>query len=354
MLINNDKIMVAMSGGVDSTVSSLILKNIYQNTKKIAGATMKLCDKQNVFQDIKEVMSICDKLSIKYFTLDLKNEFKKFVINNFIDEYINGNTPNPCIICNKLIKFNIFKIIAKKLGYNKIATGHYCRIKKDQDRYFLLKAKDLTKDQSYFLYSLKQNTLSNIIFPIGELTKKEVRQIAKDNNLINANKKDSQDICFISKKQTYIDLIKNHCKEKNYNGNIINLDGKIIGKHNGLFNYTIGQKKRLDINTNEKTYVIKKDINKNILIVGENKFLFTNKLIAYDVNFIAFDLLKSSMIVWAKIRASHKEAKAKIFPLNQNKIYVEFFESQRGITSGQSIVFYDNDYVLGGGIISIV
>lgn len=341
--MQKETVVVAMSGGVDSSASAYLLKEQGYN---VIGAIMILTDSPKTSDSIKDAEEVCKTLDIKLHIFDLRKEFKDIVINNFITSYQNGTTPNPCIVCNKHFKFGLFYEKAKELGADYIATGHYTKIENG----LLKRANNKAKDQSYFLYGIKKDLLKHIIFPLSDYdSKEEVREIAKRAGLSVNNKKDSQEVCFVPN-DDYKTFLYANSSIKDTVGDICLEDGTILGKHTGITNYTIGQRKGLNISYKEPLYVIDIDHIKNKVIVGPNTKLFHNKLIATDVNFLTDDIEKE---IYAKIRSRGNLEEAIIEVLANNQAQVTFKNPQRAITKGQSVVFYNkSDICLGGGIIS--
>lgn len=346
-----DKVLVGMSGGVDSSVCAYKLVGDGYET---AGVTLSFLKSQSDENNIADAKAVCEKINIKHYSADLSEEFKSLVIDDFINEYMLGRTPNPCIVCNRYIKFGKMLDLANKLGYNKIATGHYARIVEKDGRFLLYKAKDTSKDQSYVLYRLKQNQLSHAVFPLGEFTKTQIREIAAGQGFVNAHKKDSQDICFVPDGD-YASFIEKTVGFAASTGDYVNLKGEKIGEHKGIIHYTIGQRKGLGIALGKPAFVISKDADTNKVVLGENDDLFHKKVLVDDVNFIPFDELKGEMKVKAKLRYTQKEQPAVIKPYENGRVLIEFTEAQRAPSIGQAAVFYQGDMVVGGGkIIEVI
>ncbi|MCI9287682.1 MAG: tRNA 2-thiouridine(34) synthase MnmA [Clostridia bacterium] len=347
--MENKKVLLGMSGGVDSSVSALLLK---QKGYEVIGTTMELyvgssCCNINTYIDAKNV---CNSIGIPHFTYDCKEQFKKNVIDDFIDCYANCKTPNPCIECNKYMKFGFMYEKAKELGCNYIATGHYAKTEYSEEygRWVLKKSKAGKKDQSYVLWNIPKELIEHVLFPLADFeTKEEIRDIAREANLKVANKPDSEDICFVPD-GNYKKFLENNSSIRPKQGNIVNLNGEVLGKHTGLYNYTIGQRKGLGISYKEPLFVLGFNKQKNEVIVGEEDKLYKKEIIVKDINLLLVDEIENWMNVTVKTRYSSKEASAKIMQ-DDNTIKVVFDEPQRAITPGQSAVFYVGDIVLGGG-----
>ncbi len=350
--MENKKVLLGMSGGVDSSVSALLLQ---QRGYEVIGTTLELfagssCCDTNTYMDAK---NICNSLGIPHFIYNCKEEFRKCVIQDFIDCYANCKTPNPCIECNKYMKFGYMWEKAKDLGCNYIATGHYAKTEYSEKykRWVLKKSNAGKKDQSYVLWNIPKELIEHIVFPLADFeSKEEIRKIARENNLKVANKPDSEDICFVPD-GNYKKFLENNSEIKPKEGNIVNTNGEILGKHTGLYNYTIGQRKGLGVSYSVPLFVLGFRPEKNEVIVGEEKELYQKEILVTDINLLLVNKIEEPINVEVKTRYSSKVAKAQIMQ-NGNEIKVIFEEPQRAITPGQSAVFYIDDIVLGGGKIN--
>lgn len=362
------RVLIGLSGGVDSAVAALLLK---QQGYEVIGAIMSLWGKSSFFEtlknkfdtqeqknmthcaclspdkykDIEQAKNIANKLGIEFHVIDCSNEYEKIVIDYFRDEYLQGRTPNPCVCCNRFVKFGIFPQLAQKAGINfdKFATGHYAKIEYENDRYILKRGINSKKDQSYFLYGLTQEQLSKTILLLGNYTKEEIRNIARENGLEVADKPDSQDFY----NGDYNDILGATPKK----GNIVDKDGNILGTHNGFWNYTIGQRKGIGIAATAPLYVVELRKDTNEVVVAFKAESLNKGLIADNIVFSAIDELTQPLNCQVKIRSAQEPKNAIIKPIENNKIEVEFMDLQNPIAIGQAAVFYQNETVLGGGII---
>ena len=356
--MNEKKVMVAMSGGVDSAVAALLVRDAGYDA---AGITMRLWDKntripdqapsQDLDENAREAYAIAKCLGIPHVTVSLGESFWKNVITPFIDTYVAGKTPNPCVVCNRDIKFGALPTIAREMGYPLLATGHYARITRDANgRYLLQKATDTSKDQSYFLWSLTQDRLASVLFPLGNYTKPEIREMAAANGFTNAHKSDSQDICFIPNGD-YIAFLQQYGNVSMEKGSFLDLEGNVLGSHNGMVRYTVGQRKGLGIALGQPMFVKEKNALQNTVTLCQNEALFSDVLTASDCNWSACDIPATAIRAEVKIRYRHTAAPATVEPIDNGRVAVRFDTPQRAIAPGQSVVFYDGDTVIGGGVI---
>lgn len=353
------KVLVGMSGGVDSSVAaSLLLEQGYD----VSGVTLHLYDNEDAgiaktrtccsLSDVEDARSVARHLGIEHYVFNFGTDFRKNVIGRFAQGYELGKTPNPCIDCNRYIKFGKMLERAKLLGFDYIATGHYARVAYDEGsgRWLLKKAADLSKDQTYVLYSLTQDELSHTLLPLGGLTKPEVRKLAEERGFVNARKPDSEDICFVPD-GNYAGFLENVMGLRQQPGNFVDPAGNVLGRHKGLIHYTVGQRKGLGLSFESPKYVLRKDTGSNTVILGESAELFSDRFTVGDVNLIAAERLTERAEVGVKIRYSQSESCAVLSPLQDGKIEVRFKQPQRAITPGQAAVFYRGDTVFGGGTI---
>ena len=357
--MSKQKVLAAMSGGVDSSVTvKLLLDMGYE----VAGATMHLYDNEDIgldrektccsLSDVEDARSVALRLGIDHYVFNFKEEFARFVIDDFVSSYLKGETPNPCIQCNIHLKFDSFLHRARLLGFDKIATGHYVTKEYDKgaERWLLKCSPDPNKDQSYVLYALTQDQLSATLFPVGEMSKEHIREIAQDNQLVNSHKPDSQDICFIPD-GNYADFIISRAGQQP-EGDIILTDNTFLGRHKGLIHYTIGQRRGVGVSYSEPLFVAKKDLASNTLIMGTADQIRTKSLMAEKLNYIAFDPPQKPFRCTARTRYHQRSAPCTVTPLDGARAIVEFHQPHSAVSPGQSVVFYDGDYVLGGGKIS--
>lgn len=350
------KALIAMSGGVDSSVAAyFISKQGYE----CIGATMKLYDNDDIntiadktccsLDDIEDARSVANRLKIPYYVFNFKDEFKEKVIDRFIKTYELGGTPNPCIECNRYLKFEKLMQRMQELKYDYVVTGHYADIEEKDGRFYLKRAKDVSKDQSYVLYSMTQEQLAHTLFPLGRFSKDEIRKIAEENGFINAKKRDSQDICFVPDGD-YASFIEKYTGKKYPSGNFINKSGEVLGTHRGIIKYTIGQRKGLGIALGAPAYVCSKSVEDNTVTLGTNEDLFSKKLYAEDFNWI-IEKPEGKIECSAKTRYNMKEQSCIVWS-EGDRVCVEFAQPVRAVAVGQAVVLYDGDYVLGGGTIT--
>ena len=349
------KALIAMSGGVDSSVAAYLMR---QAGFDCVGATMRLCDSSllgvhPVSDPAQDAQAVAQRLGIPFHVLEHAEQFRRLVAEPFIACYEQGMTPNPCITCNKRIKFGILLDAALQMGCDTIVTGHYARIRYDENsgRYLLYKAADTAKDQTYFLACLDQHQLRHTKLPLGELTKEQVRQIAEAQGFLNARKRDSQDICFIPDGD-FAAFMRRYTGKDYPSGDFLDLQGNVVGKHSGAFAYTLGQRKGLGIALGEPVYVCAKDMQKNTVTVGPNEALYATTLVATDWNWLPFPALTQPLRVTAKARYRHAEQPATVYPMEDGTAKVVFDAPQRAMTPGQAVVLYDGDMVVGSGTIT--
>ena len=349
-----------MSGGVDSSVAALLTK---ESGDECIGATMKLYNNEDIgvhrektccsLDDVEDARSVAYHMDMPYYVFNFTADFHTEVMDRFVDAYENGCTPNPCIDCNRYLKFDKMFHRMQEIGYDYIVTGHYARVEYDEkrDRYLLKKAVDDTKDQSYVLYMLTQEQLAHVKLPLGGLRKDQVRVIAEKHGFINARKHDSQDICFVPDGD-YAKFIEKYTGKKTPEGDFVDKDGNYIGRHKGIIHYTIGQRRGLGIPAASRLYVCEISPKTNTVVLGDNADLFSSELEADSVNLISVDSLAEPKRVTAKIRYRHKEQPATAWQTPDGILHVKFDEPQRAITKGQAVVMYDGDEVVGGGVIN--
>ena len=359
---NNSKTaLIAMSGGVDSSVAAALMT---EEGFSCIGCTMRLYENDMIGEDLlgtccslkdtQDARSVADNLGMPYYIFHYENEFTEKVIEPFVCSYERGETPNPCINCNKYMKFDSLYKKAKELSCDYIVTGHYARIVEENGHFYLKKAKDPGKDQSYVLYDLTEEQLSHTKFPLGEYEKSEVRKFAEQHNFVNSHKSDSQDICFVPDGD-YAKMIKRYRNKDYLKGPIVDSEGNVLGEHNGIINYTIGQRRGLGVPADRRLYVTKLDIENNTVVLSDNEDLFRRDFYIRDFHWITGNMPEGDIRCRAKVRYKHKEQPATVtLPVAEGQIArVVFDEPQRAITAGQSAVLYDGDTVLGGGIIKL-
>ena len=353
------KALIGMSGGVDSSVAALLM---LEAGCECIGATMRLYSGQTVspeggktccsLDDVEDARAVAQRLGIRHYVFNFTDEFQRQVMDKFVDTYYQGGTPNPCIDCNRYLKFGKLLQRARELGCDWVVSGHYARVERDgaTGRYLLKRAADRAKDQTYFLACLTQEQLSRIQFPLGALTKEQVRRIAEEHGFVNARKHDSQDICFVPGGD-YTAFLREYTGKASEPGDFINLQGEVVGRHRGTVCYTIGQRKGLGLSMGEPVYVCGKDMAAGTVTVGPNEALFSRELVAKDWVFFPFEKLTEPLAVTAKIRHSQFDQPATVYPEDGGLARVVFDEPQRAISPGQAVVLYQGDTVIGGGTI---
>lgn len=354
----NKKALIAMSGGVDSSVAAFLTK---EKGFECMGVTMKLFHNDEVdirentccsLEDVEDARSVAYRLGMPYYVFNFSDRFKEDVIDKFVEAYENGRTPNPCIDCNRYLKFDKLFVRAQELGYDYVVTGHYAQIEFNEEtgRYLLKKSVDLNKDQSYVLYSMTQDQLAHVMFPLGGMSKPEARRIAEENGFVNAKKHDSQDICFVVNGK-YSDFIEGYTGKTFPEGDFVDKNGNFMGRHKGIIRYTVGQRKGLGLALDHPMYVIEVNPQNNTVVIGENEDLFSTSVTARNINLISVPDMYEPMRIKAKVRYRQAEQWATAVQTDEDTLKIEFDEPQRAITKGQAVVLYDGDIVVGGGTI---
>lgn len=341
------KCVAGMSGGVDSSVTALLLKEM---GFEVLGLTL-LLHTEKESQDIADARAVCGRVEIPHLVVDGREKFREKVMEHFARVYEMGGTPNPCVDCNKNVKIPMIMETMEQQSANHMATGHYVRVEQQGERYLLKKALDPKKDQSYVLYSLTQNQLSHLVFPLGELTKPEVREIAQQHGFATASKSDSQDICFVPDGD-YGSFLERYRDKIFFSGDFVDETGRVLGRHAGAIRYTLGQRRGLGIPAESRLYVVGKDMEKNTVTLGSNDRLFSKTVFVEDANLIAADHLQDGEQLCARIRYQQKEQPCRVYETGEKSLRVEFLEPQRAVAPGQALVLYDGDTVVGGGTIT--
>lgn len=358
--MSKGNVVVGMSGGVDSSVCAYLLKEAGYN---VTGVTMQIWQDESVqtqcskggccgLSAVDDARRVAFELDIPYYVMNFKEDFQKEVIDYFVKEYLEGRTPNPCIACNRYVKWESLLHRSLEIGADFIATGHYARVVQlDNGRYTLEKSVTAQKDQTYALYNLTQDQLSKTLMPVGDYTKEEIRDIAQRIGLEVASKPDSQEICFVPD-QDYAGFIRKEMKgQVPKEGNFVNVEGEILGKHKGIFHYTIGQRKGLNLSLGRPGYVTEIRPQTNEVVIGSNEDVFDQGLMATSLNWMSIEKIEDKVRCLAKVRYNHQGAWCEIEKIDEQRVRVIFDEPQRAITPGQAVVFYDGNYVLGGGVI---
>ena len=357
--MEKNKVVIGMSGGVDSSVGAYLLKEAGYD---VIGVTMQIWQAEDTcsleenggccgLSAVEDARRVAADIGIPYYVMNFREEFKKNVIDYFVNAYLQGHTPNPCIACNRYVKWESLLQRSLEIGADYIATGHYARVVKlPNGRYTVMKSVTAAKDQTYALYNLTQHQLSHTLMPVGDYTKDEIRDIAEKIGLKVANKPDSQEICFVSDND-YAGFIEKNTGKKAECGNFVTPEGKVIGTHKGIIHYTVGQRKGLNLSMGHPVFVVAIRPETNEVVIGNADDVFSDRLVCNQLNFMSIEDLEGEMQVTAKIRYSHKGANAVIRKLGEDEVECIFKEPQRAITPGQAVVFYDGDYVVGGGTI---